>query len=448
MLRIAFLCLASLATATTARPLGVSADWHRLTVTINPEAGTIAIDDLWRPIRHGPTHQASFLLSPLYSEPVVAPTCNGNLLTVTSLSSTDDSGDRRWTVGFSETCPSNSALTLRITATSKGAAPQLKVDNRGAFAGSGGEIWYPQSAYANRESGELRIAAPLGWTVWATGTPIDKYRTTFRISNPSKLSFAAGDYREMKRSPIDHVRILTRIAGNEASALGAEIERVDRALVRTFGKRASNRFALIEVDFGEQVAGTSEHGAIFTEQQKLSGAFDLPYWAHEIGHQWWGVDISTEPATPARTLLTEGASEYGALAAIRALRGDGAAEKYAATLREKFKSLPASARTRALARFSPSSQYEILDAHRLATSRGALALDCAAENWGRDAFNRALARFARLHRNSMTSWAALEEHLTSERPQLGRLFEAWLHTESDVLPNCDLPVSQSGSSLK
>jgi hypothetical protein len=222
----------------------------------------------------------------------------------------------------------------------------------------------------------------------------------------------------------------------DASTLAREIERVVQTIIGAFGSRSTSGFALVEVDFGDIVAGTSEHGAIFTEQGKLASAFDLSYWAHEISHQWWGVNIGTNLKTPVRTLFSERLVEYGALIAIRTLRGDKAAYEYAAWLRAKFAALPLEARRRPPAMFKPSNQAETIEARRLATIRGALALDCAAGFIGRQAFNHALARFTSRYANGLTSWAALDEYLIRTQPQLAPVFDVWLHKEDGSLPHC------------
>ena len=417
--------------------LDAQADEHDIILKIDPEGGTLAIDDHWQ-VRHRDVPDAvSFLLTPLYSKPeIVSITCGKLRLRTKSVASAVEGGDTRWTIKLDRPCPPSRRLVIHLRGTSHGDAPQFKVGSNGAFAGSSGEIWYPQHAYSDRERARITLTLPGGWTGWAVGQPQKDASANFVSQAPTKLAFAAGPYRDYQPDPAVPIRILTREKDVNGLALSGSIAKTFQHLRLIFGPRSTGGFALIDVSFGGEVAGTSENGAIFAEPGRMAEAFDVAYWGHEISHQWWGVDVRPKLGSPGAALLTEALAEYGAMSVIRVERGEPGLEAYRQTQRDRYDKLAASGQFRPLASFLPAGQSEPLIAHKLATTRGALALDCVANLAGRARFDKVLAGFAARWRNQPTSWAALDVELRAKFPEQSATIDQWLKSSEPELPIC------------
>ncbi len=201
--------------------------------------------------------------------------------------------------------------------------------------------WYPQiepprtdtSARLRpmRGTGTLRFEAPRGVTVYSVGEPRDGTGGfTFRVSKPALFNFAAGAYtvrlaRAASKGAPPVVMYYLKPREN-AEEYATKSLAVIRALSEEFGPYMFDRFALVEVPGAladsAGFAGASVEGGIFSIASFLDPRFNVGYYGHEFGHQWWGVTIRPSGARGA-WLLAEGMAQYGALRAIEAV--DGAA---------------------------------------------------------------------------------------------------------------------------
>ncbi|HWT13828.1 MAG TPA: hypothetical protein VN231_13830, partial [Allosphingosinicella sp.] len=282
------------------------------------------------------TGSFAILLSPLARDPRWSFRCNGRRLNIPASSNSEEGGDRRWILRLRQTCPAGSVAMIgfRYRLEAGTAAPQLRVAAESGFAGGGGELWYPQRSFAERQRGRIVLDLPAGLAAIATGALQRQDRTggrqrfLFETSGPAKLAFAYGPYSEARIGSPSPLTILSTGTPEQAADLARNLApRID-ALERAFGPAPFRSLALVEIDFQSRVLGTSEYGMIFSDPSKMRGAFDGPYWAHEFGHQWWGVGIRPVSASPGAALLTEGLSQFGALLALEAVDGAAAAADY------------------------------------------------------------------------------------------------------------------------
>jgi tetratricopeptide (TPR) repeat protein len=318
-------------------------------------------------------------------------------------------------------------------------APQFRIGPAGSFAGGGGELWYPQSSFSIRDVGRLTFVVRPGEVVIAPGQPLEdgerarrEGRFTFEVTTPSKFGFAAGPYHVRQRDADPPFRLYLLADRPGADDVLDSVAGAARTLRRWFGPLPFPALALVEVEFGGAVLGTSEFGFIFADRRQFDREFDFPYWAHELGHQWWGVTVRTRSGTPGRMFMSEGLAEFGALLAIEAVQGDAAAAAYrrgrypgriGQTTMEYFR-LAAAGLEIPLA-IDPGNRTTLM--HRMANTRGFMLLNQMADHIGPDRFVRVLGEFARENQSEPTSYG--DFRLDVERAggtAVSRMFDQWL----------------------
>jgi hypothetical protein len=392
---------------------------HILTLRFEPSRKMIAISGSWRPpVQRQAASEWRFFLSPKLGTPALAVSCRGKRLPLESLSSTSKDGDREWRVATARSCAAGAQAVISFRYDTRDQAPQLRVTADGGFAGGGGELWYPQSSFAQRDTAILTLDLPKGLVGIATGTEIrrtiagSRSITTFRNEVPAKLAFAFGPYREAARATPFPMRVLTRDPRADATAMMSRLAALLPTLDSAFGPPPYRSLALVEVPFDGRVLGTSEYGMIFADPSRTSGAFDAAYWAHEFGHQWWGNAVHVRSGTAGASLLTEGMAQYGALLAIEARSGPEAAALLRRSDRKDsiaaYCLLLAAGKDRPLAAVPTSGPDEALAMHRLVTSKGAILIDQLSRTIGRDRFHSILRGFVAEHMGQAVSWQDLE----------------------------------------
>lgn len=337
-------------------------------------------------------------------------------------------------------------------------APQLRVTENQTFAGGNGELWYPQTSFAQRDSGEIKCAVPSGWHCFATGDRTTllrgKGKTIFvtKVSTPSKFAFAAAAFHVIDAGRFHLLTLKARPNDSEGTKQGSEVL---AALEREYGMLPYSQFTLVEIQFGGKVLGTSEFGAIFADSSQFDKAFDLSYWGHEIAHQWWGDLIRTQVGTPGRMLMSEGIAQYSAVRVVDELQGAQASARFRkegilnhqqsidgyVEMVDQNKDSP-------LATTVPKGQDEILLMHRLANSKGMLVFWMLSNELGKERFNTILRGFIRDHANAPTSWSEFERFVSkaAEPKNLDWFFRQW--TEDRGLPHLQLDWSQNADSLE
>lgn len=418
---------------------------YRLKLAVSVNADRVDIEGNWRiPARAEPVQSFEFLLSSLASEPSLSFACGGSTSDILSRSFADDNGDRRWRIDLAKPCSAGTRMTLTFAYHYEGvSAPQLRVTRREGFAGSGGELWYPQSSFADRETGEIGIETEADIESVATGERVrrkvrhGRVSQTFKVRAPTKFAFAFGDYRIVRPGAGAIVYALARSPDIDAVAIAETVAASTGALTEAFGAPPAGEIRVVEVDFQSSVLGTSEQGMLFVDPAEMRKAgSNLSYWAHELAHQWWGVGLRAASGSSGAAMLTEGMAQYGALLAIEKIEGADAASVYRREGRgpdgadsiAEYRRMIETGTDEAIALFRPQDQKGVLLAHRLATSKGALAMNLFAEEFGRDAFHGVARRFLEQHQSGRASWPDFETPLTARFGADARRFlEEWLH---------------------
>ena len=144
---------------------------YDLSIRILSDNHRIEVTGTWRlPPALAERNQIEFYLSPKMEGlkvQLLEPEASGPL---NLQSNQEEGGDTKWVFKPTLPIPAGQSTLLQFSYASDGKpAPQFNVSPEGSFAGGGGELWYPQVAYKNREIGRLRFTAPAGETVISNG---------------------------------------------------------------------------------------------------------------------------------------------------------------------------------------------------------------------------------------------------------------------------------------
>lgn len=432
---------------------------YDLSVKILPAARRLEVaGTMLLPAATEAREQVEFYLSPKMGRPEVKLVGPETSAPLTLLSSKEEGGDIRWVFSAGRRIPPGRRVRVRFSYSSENkTAPQFDVTPEGAFAGGGGELWYPQVSFKNRETGRLRFQVPPGETVVATGvlrsSEAQQARGdfTYSVTLPSKFAFASGRYSVVKRKGrVPFNLYLLRPRPQSRSILEGS-SRALEILTDLFGRFPYREFSLVEVKFPTIVRGTGEYGLIFANSAEMDD-FDLSYWAHEIGHQWWGNVVRSRPGTTGQMMLSEGVTQFGSLLAVEAVEGEEAAARFR---RGGYRGGPSAAGYFKLAQSGtdlpltthlPQNQDETLRMHRLANSKGFILLDMLSRRIGRERFAAILRQFIRAKKDRLTSWEEFREAVEAGAgDDVGWFFEQWF--ERTGAPDYRLNWKQEGDVL-
>jgi hypothetical protein len=425
---------------------------YDLTVSIEPALKRMAIHGRMRIARQPfPRDSLSFLLWSRADSLVVELESAGEPGR-SRLQSDSADGDRRWTLRFLQPVPADSEIVVRFSYVLRNVdSPQIRVATDHAYAGGGGEIWYPTLAFDSLGVGTLRFTLPATWRVIAPGARQRGDSVAFAIESGSRFGFAAGQYtiRRARGNPAIELYLLRPRSNVDSTLTRAGATLAD--LQHRFGPLDLPQYAIAEVRFGGSVAGTSEFGFFLADQDQIDRALPLPFVAHEIGHAWWGNRVGTRPG-PGRMMLTEGLASFGMLRAIAAAEGVDAARSYRAgsypssalaTSAEEYFRMAAAGLEIPLTAFAPQGQKQLLTMHRMANTRGMFVYDMLAREIGESVFANALRTIAGKYKGGSIDWSTFRRELeVATRRDLAWFFEQW--TQRTGAPEFALEWKQDG----
>jgi hypothetical protein len=308
---------------------------YDLFVRILPIEHRIKVTGKWKqPAASAAKEQIEFYLSPKMERFEVQLLEPSACAPLSLQSSKEEGGDTKWIFKPAQPIPAGQSVVLQFSYTSDGKpAPQFNVSPEGSFAGGGGELWYPQAAFKNREIGTLHFKVPEGDIAFSNGVLESTAQQKasgefiFHVTEPLKFAFASGKYSVTRREGAVPFTLYLLRPRKQASAILEGCAKALSFLTSLFGKFHYQEFSMVEVNFPTVVRGTSEFGAIFVDRSKLDD-FDLAYWGHEMGHQWWGLVVKSAPKTTGQMMLSEGVAQFGGLLAVEAVVGQKAAEEF------------------------------------------------------------------------------------------------------------------------
>jgi hypothetical protein len=412
---------------------------YDLAVTILPDARRLEVAGTWRlPASVTVRDQIEFYLSPRMQAlkvQLLEPKASAPL---SLAGSQEEGGDTKWTFKPSLPISAGQSVLLQFSFSSDGKpAPQLNISPEGSFAGGGGELWYPQVAYKNREIGTLRFSVPAGEKVISNGAlqsmqeQKGRREYVYRVTEASKFGFGSGRYTVVRRAGKVPFSLYLLRPRAQAQGILDGSARALNFLTNLYGAFPYREFSFVEVNFPTVITGTSEFGFILADDSQLD-EFDLAYWAHEMGHQWWGNVVRSASGTTGQMMLSEGVTQFGALQAVEAVEGQTAAEEFR---RHGYKGKTQSAKSYfkllrsgidfPLTAYIPK-QNETSTMHRLANSKGFILLDMLSRRIGRARFAAILRRFVQQKANQTTSWKEFQQAIEADAGQdVHWFFEQW-----------------------
>lgn len=203
------------------------------------------------------------------------------------------------------------------------------------------EAWYPiPLAESGRMQqwaapGRTRFHLPDGWravsngAVQPSGSAGDGVADEWHTAEPVYRSFAAAPYRVAQTDAGDRrIGVYLLRADSAAASRQAEVlARAITAMEEVWGAYPYAGYAIAEIPDGvTSWAASSEQGFIMATSHHFGDDGNLPLFAHEAAHAWWGNLVNT--TGPGSQLVSESLAQYGAVVAIEALEGRDAMNEF------------------------------------------------------------------------------------------------------------------------
>ena len=214
-----------------------------------------------------------------------------------------------------------------------GPSSQLLVADSIALA-SWVENWYPtpvtEDGYTQTAAsapGTTRFHLPKGWRAVSNGT-VDA--DVWTVTHPVARSFAAGPFTVARETAGDRVVSMFLLGAGPAAAekQAHTLSRAITAMEARFGPYPYDGYAVAEIPESSVTwAASSEQGFIMARTSMFDApGGNLPLFAHEAAHSWWGNSVST--IGPGSKMGSEALAQYGAVLSIEALEGKAAVRDF------------------------------------------------------------------------------------------------------------------------
>jgi aminopeptidase N len=193
--------------------------------------------------------------------------------------------------------------------------------------------WFPVGGDGlNRFAATMRITAPSGQTVIASGKSLAPVQQTGKVTYTyeyDQRSFPGtvlvGKYVVEPATAMGADITLYLKPGHEdfAASYGETAAKIQSFYSDKFGPLPSGHLAVVEIDDGT-VGGYTAPGVVALASRAFSTPVNYRLLAHEISHQWWRCLVS--PASPDDAFLDEGLATYSAALYVEDAAGEAAFE--------------------------------------------------------------------------------------------------------------------------
>ncbi len=159
--------------------------------------------------------------------------------------------------------------------------------------------WYPQIGFT-KTTGKISFNVPDNFVVTCTGKEIDRIfidnriNYHFQVDVPHIYSFAAANYYNYSEN-IDGIKFGSYILKEDETKakfyLQKTIDIISFLKKEIFGIYPYENYSIVEIpaEIAGRTGGMSEQGMNFYPDNSLNENYvNIPIFAHEIGHLWWG----------------------------------------------------------------------------------------------------------------------------------------------------------------